>query len=83
MQVLGSAPEAGDVLLFWDYSPGNGEGTGSYADGTGRPAAKPVPETLHSGCPVEEGEKWIATRWIRSSGFDYPGYAAAAAAASA
>jgi hypothetical protein len=26
---------------------------------------------MHSGCPVLEGEKYIATRWIRGAGFDY------------
>jgi len=27
------------------------------------------PLTLHAGNPVEEGEKWIATKWIRESEF--------------
>lgn len=71
--VLGGAPNPGDALLFWDYRPGNGTGRGSYENGTGEPEAEPVYEALHSGCPVVEGEKWIVTRWIRASGFDYFG----------
>lgn len=71
-EVLGAAPAAGDALLFWDYEPRDqGTGTGSYANGTGDPTGMPQPKALHSGCPVTEGEKWIATRWIRGSGFDY------------
>jgi prolyl 4-hydroxylase len=27
------------------------------------------PKTLHAGTPVEEGEKWIATKWIRRGRF--------------
>ncbi len=27
------------------------------------------PRTLHAGLPVEEGEKWLATRWIREDTF--------------
>ncbi|WP_250533336.1 2OG-Fe(II) oxygenase [Caballeronia sp. AZ10_KS36] len=27
------------------------------------------PRTLHAGTPVEEGEKWIATKWIRRGRF--------------
>ncbi|KDR32913.1 preprotein translocase [Caballeronia zhejiangensis] len=27
------------------------------------------PKTLHAGNPVEQGEKWIATKWIRRSRF--------------
>ncbi|KDD74086.1 hypothetical protein H632_c1583p0 [Helicosporidium sp. ATCC 50920] len=70
-RVLGAATAAGDALLFWDYAPGNGPGTGSFADGSGEPQATPILEAMHSGCPVIEGEKWIATRWIRGAGFDY------------
>jgi prolyl 4-hydroxylase len=25
------------------------------------------PLTLHGGAPVREGEKWIATRWMREA----------------
>jgi prolyl 4-hydroxylase len=68
-EVLSVAPTAGDAILFWDYAPGGGAGTGSYADGSADPAARPVRGALHAGCPVEEGQKWIATRWIRSARF--------------
>lgn len=49
--------------------PGQGSNRGSYADGSADPGATPVYGALHSGCPVIEGEKWIVTRWIRSSRF--------------
>lgn len=26
-------------------------------------------KTLHAGCPVESGEKWIATKWVRQGKF--------------
>jgi prolyl 4-hydroxylase len=70
---LGAAPNPGDGVMFWNYRPGHGSGVGSYENGTADPAALPVYESLHSGCPVLEGEKWIVTRWIRGSGFDYTG----------
>lgn len=70
-RVLSAAPPAGTAVLFWDYRPGNGTGTGSYEDGSAQAEAQTVYEAMHSGCPVWEGEKYIATRWIRSSGFDY------------
>jgi len=31
------------------------------------------PKTLHAGTPVEKGEKWIATKWIRRSRFRQEG----------
>jgi hypothetical protein len=68
-QVLGVSPSPGDAILFWDYRPGNGAGIGSYENGTAEPSARPVVGSLHSGCPVLDGEKWIATRWIRASRF--------------
>lgn len=70
-RVLSAAPPAGTAVLFWDYRPGNGTGTGSYEDGSAKAEAQTVYEAMHAGCPVWEGEKYIATRWIRSSGFDY------------
>jgi prolyl 4-hydroxylase len=27
------------------------------------------PRTLHAGCPVLRGEKWIATKWMRQRRF--------------
>lgn len=66
---LGVNPNPGDATLFWDYVPMNRVARGSYTNGTAEPAAMPVNEALHSGCPVLEGEKWIATRWIRAAKF--------------
>ena len=31
--------------------------------------ATPDPTAIHGGCPVLEGEKVIATRWIRAADF--------------
>ncbi|KAL4535384.1 hypothetical protein Ndes2437A_g06099 [Nannochloris sp. 'desiccata'] len=66
---LGVNPGPGDATLFWDYVPGSNVPRGSYTNGTAEPAGIPVKEALHSGCPVLEGEKWIATRWIRAAKF--------------
>lgn len=68
--VLGAAPQAGDAILFWNYTPGTGPGTGSFLDGSAKPQARKVYEAMHSGCPVLQGEKWITTRWIRSAPFN-------------
>jgi hypothetical protein len=29
------------------------------------PDGQPDPRTLHAGLPVREGEKWLATLWLR------------------
>jgi prolyl 4-hydroxylase len=29
------------------------------------PQGRPDPDSLHAGMPVEAGEKWLATLWIR------------------
>ena len=46
-------PRAGDALLFWNVHPN-------------RTFDK---RALHGGCPVEKGEKWVATKWIRDKSF--------------
>lgn len=71
-RTLSASPTPGTGILFWNYRPGTGPGTGSYEDGTAQAEARTVAEALHAGCPVWEGEKYIATRWIRSTGFDHP-----------
>ena len=42
-------PRAGDAVLFWSVKP-NGEFDN---------------QSLHGGCPVIAGTKWVATKWIR------------------
>ena len=44
--------EKGDGLFFWN----------ARLDGT------PDPRTLHAGLPVESGEKWLLSQWIRHRG---------------
>jgi prolyl 4-hydroxylase len=46
-------PKAGNALYF------------TYMNSTGQCD----PLTLHAGCPVIKGEKWIATRWVRERGY--------------
>lgn len=47
-------PRKGDALLFFSLHPD----------------AVPDTKSLHAGCPVEEGEKWSATKWIHVDSFD-------------
>ncbi|EPS60054.1 hypothetical protein M569_14750, partial [Genlisea aurea] len=47
-------PRKGDALLFFSLYPD----------------ASTDQASLHGGCPVEEGEKWSATKWIHVSSFD-------------
>lgn len=47
-------PRKGDALLFFSLYPN----------------AVPDPASLHAGCPVDEGEKWSATKWIHVDSFD-------------
>ncbi|XVE82005.1 hypothetical protein DITRI_Ditri15bG0112400 [Diplodiscus trichospermus] len=47
-------PRRGDALLFFSLFPN----------------AVPDPSSLHAGCPVIEGEKWSATKWIHVDSFD-------------
>ena len=34
------------------------------------PRPHPDTRTLHGGAPVQEGEKWVATKWLRQGRFD-------------
>lgn len=47
-------PHKGDALLFFNLHPN----------------ATPDTYSLHGGCPVIEGEKWSATKWIHVHSFD-------------
>ncbi|XP_038903083.1 probable prolyl 4-hydroxylase 4 [Benincasa hispida] len=47
-------PRKGDALLFFSLHPN----------------AIPDISSLHGGCPVIEGEKWSATKWIHVDSFD-------------
>ncbi|KAK8966660.1 hypothetical protein KSP40_PGU010303 [Platanthera guangdongensis] len=47
-------PRRGDALLFFSLHPN----------------ATPDHSSLHGGCPVLEGEKWSATKWIHVMSFD-------------
>ncbi|XP_042395666.1 probable prolyl 4-hydroxylase 4 [Zingiber officinale] len=47
-------PKRGDALLFFSLHPD----------------ATTDPLSLHAGCPVIEGEKWSATKWIHVASFD-------------
>lgn len=47
-------PRKGDALLFFSLHPD----------------ASTDQNSLHAGCPVLEGEKWSATKWIRVASFD-------------
>jgi len=59
--VLGVTPSPGDGILFWDYRP---------PDSPDDTVAIPVPGALHSGCPVEEGEKWVSDTLYMNSVID-------------
>lgn len=49
-------PQKGDALLFFSLH------TNATTD----------PLSLHGSCPVIEGEKWSATKWIHVRSFDKP-----------
>lgn len=53
---LSVAPEPGLGLLFFNCGP----------DG------QPDPLTLHAGTPVVKGEKWLASRWMRTGPYVMP-----------
>lgn len=49
-------PRRGDALLFWSAHP-----DGSIDK-----------HSLHGGCPVLKGTKWVATKWLRNRCLDCP-----------
>jgi len=61
--VRGGATTVPDVAL--DVMPVRGNAVFFSYD-------RPHPDTrsLHGGAPVEEGEKWVATKWLRERRFD-------------
>jgi prolyl 4-hydroxylase len=54
--LLAVKPKKGDALLFFNLHVNATADTGS----------------LHGSCPVIEGEKWSATKWIHVRSFDNP-----------
>ncbi|XP_023006272.1 probable prolyl 4-hydroxylase 4 [Cucurbita maxima] len=52
-QGIAVKPKKGDALLFFSLEPN----------------AIPDTNSLHGGCPVLEGEKWSATKWIHVDSF--------------
>lgn len=54
--LLAVKPYKGDALLFFSLHPN----------------ATTDPMSLHGSCPVIEGEKWSATKWIHVRSFDTP-----------
>lgn len=44
-------PRSGDALMFWSVNV-----KGEFDK-----------RSLHGGCPVKAGTKWVATKWIRDS----------------
>ncbi|GMH33754.1 hypothetical protein BSKO_01588 [Bryopsis sp. KO-2023] len=74
--VLKVNPKPGDAVLFWDYVPRadvadhkNYPRSGGHDTTNSDTEAADDSASLHGGCPVEEGEKWIVTRWIRTAKF--------------
>ena len=55
MRVVHVTPRAGQALLFSWHGGGRDDGAAPADTGL----------TEHAGCPVREGEKWVATQWIR------------------
>lgn len=52
---LAYKPKAGDALLFYSIFP-----NGTFDR-----------RSLHGGCPVISGEKWVATKWIRDKSYEF------------
>jgi prolyl 4-hydroxylase len=64
-----SAPQRGGATVFPDVnlevSPVKGNAVFFSYD-----RAHPSTRTLHGGAPVLEGEKWVATKWLRQGRFE-------------
>ena len=41
-------PRKGDAVVFYDL----------------KPDLEIDPQSLHAGCPVKKGTKWVATKWM-------------------
>lgn len=54
LSLLTVKPSKGDALMFFSLHPD----------------ATTDPTSLHGSCPVIEGEKWSATKWIHVRSFD-------------
>ncbi|XP_077535784.1 prolyl 4-hydroxylase subunit alpha-2-like [Haemaphysalis longicornis] len=70
-------PRAGDALFWFDVEPYEGSDFPRNFSFWHQKRA-PDSKTLHVGCPVLRGSKWIATKWIREKGnvvvnYDFPG----------
>lgn len=66
--------EAGGATVFPELGLSVAPGTGGLLrfdnlDAGGRPD----PRTLHAGLPVERGEKWVCTLWVREGAHRAPG----------
>ena len=61
-----NTPNAGGETVFADIQLEVVPHTG-HAVHFAFPAANEIDRTLHSGAPVIQGEKWVATVWFRDS----------------
>ncbi|MBI3383195.1 MAG: 2OG-Fe(II) oxygenase [Aquabacterium sp.] len=64
-----NTPEAGGATIFPDAGVDVHAVAGQavfFAYGMPHPSTK----TLHGGAPVKEGEKWVATKWLRERAFE-------------
>ncbi|OZI19606.1 hypothetical protein CAL26_18545 [Bordetella genomosp. 9] len=61
-------PQRGHALHF-EYGDGAGPGDPAAGDPAAGDPAAGDPASLHAGAPVLQGEKWIATKWVRDRAF--------------
>ena len=62
------SPEAGGATVFPDLKMEVAPQRG-HAVFFSYPQAHPASLSLHGGAPVLQGEKWIATKWLRQHAF--------------